>query len=40
MIGLWPPATDHETDFAASPSTAQYRMDAVRPCAAGVGTGA
>ena len=25
MIGLWPLAPDHETDFAASPSTAQCR---------------
>ena len=25
MIGLWPPAPGHETDVAASPSTAQYR---------------
>ena len=40
MTGLWPPAPDHETDFAASPSTAQYRMNAVRPCAAGFKPGA
>ena len=40
MIGLWPPAPDHETDFAASPSTAHYRMHAVRPCEAGFETGA
>ena len=54
MIGLRPPAPGHGTDFAASPSTAQYRgaggvkiddaqpdaMNAVRPCAAGFGTGA
>ena len=25
MVGLWPPAPDHETDFAASPSIAQCR---------------
>ena len=25
MIGLWPPAPDHETDFAAFPSTAHCR---------------
>ena len=41
MIGLWPPAPDHETDFAASlrPLNAEEHpdaMNAVRPCAAGL----
>ena len=40
MTGLWPLTPDHETVFAASPSTAQYRMNGVHPCAAGFKTGA
>ena len=45
MIGLWPPAPDHETDFAAPlrPLNAEEQpdpMNAVHPCAAGFEVGA